>query len=160
MVFQWQAPLQGVKGSFLSGECSIGCSFDMSQMLYNFVYLMHLSFSTQFLWRPRPPSLLSPEKEEEIWKNLKKYSKKYEQEDQDAFNQLSEQERKRRTELQEEWDSWVAKWKRMHEEERAYRMDLRDGEASDEEEEYEAKEVEVEEVVSVEEEVIAFDDQE
>lgn len=114
----------------------------------------------QFLWRPRPPSLLSPEKEEEISKNLKKYSKKYEQEDQDAFNQLSEQERKRRTELQEEWDSWVAKWKRMHEEERAYRMDLRDGEASDEEEEYEAKEVEVEEVVSVEEEVIAFDDQE
>ncbi|KAL6906358.1 hypothetical protein ACP4OV_003959 [Aristida adscensionis] len=111
----------------------------------------------QFMWRPRPPSLLTPEKEEEISKNLKKYSKKYEQEDQDAFNQLSEQERKRRTQLQEEWDSWVAKWKQMHEEERKYRMDLRDGEASDEEEEYEAKEVEVEEVVEVTEEVLAFD---
>ncbi|CAN6319117.1 unnamed protein product [Urochloa humidicola] len=110
----------------------------------------------QFMWRPRPPSLLTPEKEEEILKNLKKYSKKYEQEDQDAFNQLSEQERKRRTQLQEEWDSWVAKWKQIHEE-RAYRRELRDGEASDEEEEYEAKEVEVEEVVDVTEEVLAFD---
>ena len=79
------------------------------------------------------------------------------QEDQDAFNQLSEQDRKRRTQLQEEWDSWVAKWKQMHEEERAYRMELRDGEASDEEEEYEAKEVEVEEVVDVRQEVLAFD---
>ena len=45
----------------------------------------------------------------------------------------------------------------MHEEERTYRMELRDGEASDEEEEYEAKEVEVEEVVDVRQEVLAFD---
>jgi translation initiation factor 3 subunit B len=111
----------------------------------------------QFIWRPRPPSLLTAEKEEEISRNLKKYSKKYEQEDQDAFNQLSEQDRKRRTQLQEEWDSWVAKWKQMHEEERAYRRELRDGEASDDEEEYEAKEVEVEEVVDVRQEVLAFD---
>ncbi|KAJ0817314.1 putative eukaryotic translation initiation factor 3 subunit B [Helianthus annuus] len=37
----------------------------------------------QFSWRPRPPSLLCPEKEEETLKNLKKYSGKYEIEDQD-----------------------------------------------------------------------------
>ena len=45
----------------------------------------------------------------------------------------------------------------MHEEERVYRRELRDGEASDDEEEYEAKEVEVEEVVDVRQEVLAFD---
>ncbi|KAJ1382255.1 Translation initiation factor, beta propellor-like domain [Sesbania bispinosa] len=73
----------------------------------------------QFLWRPRPPSFLTPEKEEEIAKNLKKYSKKYEAEDQDAK--------------------------------------LRDGEASDEEEEYEAKDIEVEEVIDVTEEVLHFE---
>uniref|UniRef100_A0A0E0R2Q8 Eukaryotic translation initiation factor 3 subunit B n=1 Tax=Oryza rufipogon TaxID=4529 RepID=A0A0E0R2Q8_ORYRU len=101
----------------------------------------------QFLWRPRPPSLLTPEKEDEIAKNLRKYSKKYEQEDQDAFNQLSEQERKRRKQLQEEWEGWVAKWKQLHEEERPYRMELRDGEASDDEEEYDTKEVEIEEEI-------------
>ncbi|XP_039114285.1 eukaryotic translation initiation factor 3 subunit B-like [Dioscorea cayenensis subsp. rotundata] len=111
----------------------------------------------QFLWRPRPPSLLTPEKEEEIWKNLKKYSKKYEAEDQDVSLQLSEQDRKKRKLLQEEWDSWVEKWKRLHDEEREMRQWLRDGEASDEEEEYEAKEVEVEEVLDVKEEVVPFD---
>ncbi|KAL1210408.1 Eukaryotic translation initiation factor 3 subunit B [Cardamine amara subsp. amara] len=31
----------------------------------------------QFAWRPRPPSLLSEQKEEEVAKNLKKYSEKY-----------------------------------------------------------------------------------
>ncbi|XP_008786288.2 eukaryotic translation initiation factor 3 subunit B-like [Phoenix dactylifera] len=111
----------------------------------------------QFLWRPRPPSLLSAEKEDEIAKNLKKYSKKYEAEDQDVSLQLSEQDRKKRKMLQEEWDAWVSKWKQLHEEERELRVQLRDGEASDGEEEYEAKEVEVEEVLEVQEEVVAFD---
>ncbi|CAM8982840.1 unnamed protein product [Rhodiola kirilowii] len=110
----------------------------------------------QFLWRPRPTSLLSPEKEEEIAKNLKKYSKKYEAEDQDVSTLLSEQERERRRLLKEEWENWVQKWKKIHEEERLERQRLRDGEASDEEEEYEAKEVEVEEVINVTEEVVSF----
>ncbi|KAH0451085.1 hypothetical protein IEQ34_021777 [Dendrobium chrysotoxum] len=112
----------------------------------------------QFLWRPRPPSLLSPEKEEEISKNLKKYSKKYEAEDQDVSLQLSEQDRKKRKMIQEEWDQWVAQWKKLHEEEKQLRLVLRDGEASDEEEEYEAKEVEGEEVIDVTEEIVDSDD--
>ncbi|KAG0447217.1 hypothetical protein HPP92_012340 [Vanilla planifolia] len=112
----------------------------------------------QFLWRPRPPSLLSPEKEDEISKNLKRYSKKYEAEDQDVSLQLSEQDRKKRKTIQEEWENWVARWKAMQEEEKEARWMLRDGEASDEEEEYEAKEVEVEEVIDVRQEIITFDD--
>ncbi|XP_051147222.1 eukaryotic translation initiation factor 3 subunit B-like isoform X2 [Andrographis paniculata] len=112
----------------------------------------------QFLWRPRPPSFLTPEKEEEIAKNLKKYSKKYEAEDQDVSLQLSEQDREKRRMLKEEWDRWLSEWKRLHEEEKLERQKLRDGEASDdEEEEYEAKEVEIEEVLDVSEEVISFD---
>ncbi|KAG6517054.1 eukaryotic translation initiation factor 3 subunit B-like [Zingiber officinale] len=112
----------------------------------------------QFLWRPRPPSLLTTEKEEEIAKNLKKYSKKYEAEDQDVSMQLNEQDRKKRKMLQDQWNEWVAKWKQWHEEERQFRIQLRDGEASDEEEEYEAKEVEVEEVLDVSEEIVADQD--
>ncbi|KAG5565302.1 hypothetical protein RHGRI_001259 [Rhododendron griersonianum] len=108
----------------------------------------------QFLWRPRPPSFLSPEKEEEIAKNLKKYSKKYEAEDQDVSLLLSEQDREKRKMLKEEWERWVLEWKRFHEEEKSDRQWLRDGEASDEEEEYEAKEVEVEEFLDVSEEVL------
>ncbi|XP_010525888.1 PREDICTED: eukaryotic translation initiation factor 3 subunit B [Tarenaya hassleriana] len=111
----------------------------------------------QYSWRPRPPSFLSPEKEEEIAKNLKKYSKKYEAEDQDVSLLLSEQDREKRRGLKEEWEKWVKEWKKLHEEEKVERQNLRDGEESDEEEEYEAKEVEVEEVIDVSEEVVAFD---
>jgi len=111
----------------------------------------------QFSWRPRPPALLAPVKVEEITRNLKKYRKKYEQEDRDASNQMTEQERMKRTQLEEEWAAWVAKWKQLNEEDRAHRMELIDGEACDEEEGYEAKEVEVEEVVGVTEEVLAFE---
>ncbi|XP_068659438.1 eukaryotic translation initiation factor 3 subunit B-like [Aristolochia californica] len=111
----------------------------------------------QFLWRPRPPSFLSPEKEEEIAKNLKKYSKKYEAEDQDVSLLLSEQDREKRKMVQEEWDRWVKEWKKVHEEEKGEREKLRDGEASDEEEEYEAKEVEVEEILDVTEEVVSYE---
>ncbi|KAL9400480.1 hypothetical protein Peur_009441 [Populus x canadensis] len=111
----------------------------------------------QFLWRPRPPCLLSPEKEEEIAKNLKKYSKKYEAEDQDVSLQLSEQDREKRRMMKDEWYKWVNEWKLLHEEERLQRQVLRDGEASDEEEEYEAKEVEVEELLDVSEEILSFE---
>ncbi|KAI3449011.1 hypothetical protein Pfo_005676 [Paulownia fortunei] len=111
----------------------------------------------QFLWRPRPPSFLSPEKEEEIAKNLKKYSKKYEAEDQDVSLLLSEQDREKRKMLKEEWDRWVSEWKRLHGEDKLERQKLRDGEVSDEEEEYEAKEVEIEELLDVSEEVMSFD---
>lgn len=68
--------------------------------------------------------------------------------------QLSEQEREKRRSLKNEWEKKISEWKRLHEEEKMERQMLRDGEASDEEEEeYEAKEVEVEEVLDVTEEV-------
>ncbi|KAL8162186.1 hypothetical protein V2J09_013675 [Rumex salicifolius] len=112
----------------------------------------------QFQWRPRPPSLLPAEKEEEVLKNLKKYSKRFDEEDQDVSLQLSEQDREKRKMLKDEWERWVAEWKRLHEEERLERLKLRDGEASDdEEEEYESKEVEIEEVIDVSEEVVSFE---
>lgn len=107
----------------------------------------------QFLWRPRPPSFLSLEKKEEIVKNLKKYSKKYESEDQDVSMLLSEQDREKRKTLKDEWEMWVGHWTQWHKEEKLERQELRDGEASDEEE-YEAKEVEVEEFLEVTEEVL------
>ncbi|KAJ3674586.1 hypothetical protein LUZ60_005202 [Juncus effusus] len=107
----------------------------------------------QFLWRPRPPSLLTQEQEDEIARELKKYSKKYEAEDQDMFMRLNEQDRKKRRELREEWESWVLRWKRVHEEEREVRDLSRGGDVSDDEV-YEAIEVEAEEVLDVCEEVV------
>ncbi|XP_059651708.1 eukaryotic translation initiation factor 3 subunit B-like [Cornus florida] len=122
------------------------------------LYRMFRDHFFQFSWRPRPPSFLSPEKEEEIAKNLKKYSKKYEADDEDVSMQLSEQDREKRKMLKDEWDRWVNEWKQLHDEERLERQRLRDEETSDEKEVYETKEIEVEELLDVsEEEVLSLD---
>lgn len=42
----------------------------------------------QFNWRPRLPSLLPPEREAEITKNLRAYSKRYEEEDEAMLTQV------------------------------------------------------------------------
>ncbi|KAI3865912.1 hypothetical protein MKX03_024062, partial [Papaver bracteatum] len=79
-----------------------------------------------------PPSLLPAGKEEEISKNLDKFSNKYEYEDQDAFAQFHEKERQNREMLQEEWDSCIKKWKKLNEKEKVERQKI-NGEASDNE---------------------------
>ena len=47
---------------------------------------------------------------------------------------LSEQNREKRKKLQDDWNTWNKKWNQMHEEDKTEREILRDGEASDEEE--------------------------
>jgi translation initiation factor 3 subunit B len=60
----------------------------------------------QFLWRPRPPTLLSKDEQKQIRKNLREYSRVFEQEDADrgASADLAVVEA-RRTMLQE-WLAW------------------------------------------------------
>ncbi|GER55854.1 eukaryotic translation initiation factor 3subunit B [Striga asiatica] len=101
----------------------------------------------QLLWRPRPPTLLSPEKEEEIAKKLKEYSRKYEAEDQDVWMVLSRQEREKRRILKEEWERLVGEWERLHEQDK-----LEDGEDSEQEEEYQ----EIEEILDISQELVTF----
>lgn len=117
------------------------------------VLILHL---LQFLWRPRPPTLLSPEDEAEISKNLRKYSKKYEVEDAEALTATSAQDLENRRKLMDEWKSWLNRWKQQLDEESEERQELRDGEPSDTEEDYEAEEVEVEEIINIEEEVVGY----
>jgi translation initiation factor 3 subunit B len=60
----------------------------------------------QWVWRPRPPSLLSKEEQKQIRKNLREYSKVFDQEDADrgASADLAVVEHRRR--LLDEWLSW------------------------------------------------------
>ncbi|GLJ53530.1 hypothetical protein SUGI_1142100 [Cryptomeria japonica] len=64
--------------------------------------------------------------------------------------------REKRKKLEEEWQVWVNEWKRSREEEIFLRQALRDGEPSEEEEEYEEEEVEAEEVLDVTEDVASY----
>lgn len=45
----------------------------------------------QFLWRPRPPTLLGEEKIKEIRKNLKKYAEEFDAKDRLAHSKLSKE---------------------------------------------------------------------
>lgn len=61
----------------------------------------------QFLWRPRPPTLLSAEQEREIQANLKKYGKRYEELDESLTAQADTESVSRRAALMEEWKAWL-----------------------------------------------------
>lgn len=77
-------------------------------------------------------------------------------EDAEALTANSAQDLENRRKLMDEWKSWLNRWKQQLDEESEERQELRDGEPSDTEEDYEAEEVEVEEIINIEEEVLGY----
>eukprot|EP00877_Chromochloris_zofingiensis_P000044 jgi/Chrzof1/1003/Cz01g36140.t1 len=61
----------------------------------------------QFSWRPRMPSLLPPDKEAEIVKNLKVYGKRYEEEDEAITMQADADVLQERQKMLDEWNAWL-----------------------------------------------------
>ncbi|GBG62798.1 hypothetical protein CBR_g32387 [Chara braunii] len=119
----------------------------------NLLYRLPRDKFYQFRWRPRPPSLLSAEKEAEIAKNLKKYSKKYDEEDELITAEQNTTLKEERRAMIDQWTEWKTNWKRCNEDEKVLRLALR-GDDSEDEEEFEQEEVEVEEIIDIQEEVI------
>ncbi|QUC20987.1 uncharacterized protein UV8b_05228 [Ustilaginoidea virens] len=73
----------------------------------------------QFHWRPRPPTLLTKEEQKQVRKNLREYSRVFDQEDADrgASADLAVVEARRR--MLDEWYSWRAEVEEETYEERA-----------------------------------------
>jgi translation initiation factor 3 subunit B len=66
----------------------------------------HIERFKQWLWRPRPPTLLNKEEQKQVRKNLREYSKMFEDQDQneaDTANQAVVETRRR---LLNEWLEW------------------------------------------------------
>ena len=61
----------------------------------------------QFLWSPRAPSLLSPEKQAEIAKNLKQYSKRFDEIDESIRTQQDSHLAGQKQEVLDEWNRWI-----------------------------------------------------
>jgi len=104
----------------------------------------------QFLWLPRPPSLLSADKEKEIRKKLPEYSARYLEEDRQAREfaegeHLREQQAKR-----DEYDKGEQRRKKLYLEWQKDRRELR-GCVTDDEDEYELVEETFEELLSTKE---------
>ena len=79
----------------------------------------HVDRFKQFLWRPRPPTMLSKEEQKEIRKKLREYSKIFDEEDlYEAESANKEVIDKRKRQL-DEWLAWREKIEKQLREERA-----------------------------------------
>ncbi|PSC71923.1 Eukaryotic translation initiation factor 3 subunit B [Micractinium conductrix] len=107
----------------------------------------------QLLWRPRPPSLLPQEKQKEIVKSLRKYSKRYEEEDEALLAQAdSEFVRERERQLAEFRDWLASKQEYAAKEEAFFKEQL--GERLNAHDHFTVQEVEVSVVLDVKEEAV------
>ncbi|KAF8640680.1 hypothetical protein AX17_000336 [Amanita inopinata Kibby_2008] len=104
----------------------------------------------QFIWRPRPRSLLTKEQQRQIRKNLREYSRAFDEEDAAEESNVSAELVALRKRLVDEWNAWRALRKREHTEERGQRGDKK----THEREEKEEIEVWIDEVIEQTEEVV------
>jgi translation initiation factor 3 subunit B len=66
----------------------------------------HIERFKQFLWRPRPPTLLSKEEQKKIRKNLREYSKQFEEEDEMEATAANKEVVEARMRMLDEWKAW------------------------------------------------------
>jgi translation initiation factor 3 subunit B len=105
----------------------------------------------QFLWRPRPPSLLSEEKEKEIRKNLPQIEKNYTEQDKKQKQKQDREKKRERDTLRRAFLDFLEQRKRQLRDEKEARRALR-GHYSDDDRDYEYVTREIEEVVETHEE--------
>lgn len=60
----------------------------------------------QFIWRPRPASLLSKEQKRAVRRNLKEYSRQFDEEDAAEESNVSAELVAHRKRLVDEWNAW------------------------------------------------------
>lgn len=110
----------------------------------------------QFLWRPRPRSLLTKEQQRQIRRNLKEYSRQFEEEDAAEESNISAELIAQRKRLVDEWNAWRARVKEEVAEERRQRGKTVDVDSEKEpEESKEEMELWVDEVIEETEEEVA-----
>jgi len=81
----------------------------------------------QFLWRPRPPSLLSDDQRKEIKKNMKKYQTQFELKDRMSQSKASKEMVEKRRKLKQDFDAWREQAREDYEAGKAWRIATRNG---------------------------------
>lgn len=88
----------------------------------------------QFIWRPRPPTLLTKEQQKKIRKNLREFSRTFDEEDAAEESNVSAELIALRKRLVDEWNAWRALRKRELADERGHKSDRRSPSSEDKEE--------------------------
>lgn len=89
---------------------------------------INLEKFAQFYWRPRPPTLLSEEKQKEIKKNLKKYYAQFESKDRMRQSKASKELIEKRAALMKEFNDHRSKRIKQYNENKQRRLQLRNSE--------------------------------
>jgi len=79
----------------------------------------HIERFNQFLWRPRPPTMLSKEEQKTIRKNLREYSRQFDEEDEFERDTATKEVIEARKRLLNEWLAWRERVEKELERERA-----------------------------------------
>ncbi|KZT70337.1 translation initiation factor eIF-3b [Daedalea quercina L-15889] len=110
----------------------------------------------QFLWRPRPRTLLTKEQQRQIRRNLKEYSRQFDEEDAAEESNISAELIAHRKRLVDEWNAWRTRVKaEMAEEQNRLGKKVESEADKQGEEEKEEIELWVDEVIEqIEEEVV------
>jgi len=66
----------------------------------------HIDHFKQFTWRPRPATLLSKDEQKQVRRNLRDYSKKFDEQDAAKKSSASKAVVEQRRRLIEEWKAW------------------------------------------------------
>lgn len=113
------------------------------------LHSVNLEMAYQILWRPRPKSLLTNAQQTAIADNLKdKYWKRFEAEDEEIRLSQQSAEQKQKQNLKNNWKTYRAEREAEYLSEAAYRINLRFGLLSDDEDDYVETEIITEEEVS------------
>jgi translation initiation factor 3 subunit B len=72
----------------------------------------------QLIWRPRPPTLLTKEEQRTIRRNLREYSREFDEEDRYAVDIANKEIVEERRRFLEEWYAWVEREKEYIKDER------------------------------------------
>ncbi|THD25765.1 Eukaryotic translation initiation factor 3 subunit B [Fasciola hepatica] len=89
------------------------------------LYKMPLNGLRSFAWRPRPPSLLSPEQLQNIKKNMSKYNTHFANEDKMLASKASRELLEKRQRLLSEFSAWKNAIIKQYQSEKAERIELR-----------------------------------
>ncbi|XP_047529495.1 eukaryotic translation initiation factor 3 subunit B [Vanessa atalanta] len=113
----------------VTGVSSLKCKMDCGYYLWSFQgkiirRVMKEGFA-QFLWRPRPPTLLSEKQQKEIKKNLKKYYSQFESKDRMRSSKASKELVAKRTEQMKKYVEYRELKAREWAEQKPRRLELR-----------------------------------
>lgn len=105
-------PLSVEAASHITAD-SIGCfQVENGYHIYDFKGELlreeHIDKFKQFIWRSRPPTLLSKDDQKQIRKNLREYSKDFEEEDRIADDKEKGAVVEERRRMLSEWLAWRA----------------------------------------------------